>query len=63
MVHDCNPSTRETEAAGSQVQDQPGIHSETMSQNKIKQKEWESLIISFNVFAFLQNCHHFFLTL
>jgi hypothetical protein len=32
VVHTYNPSTREAEAGGSQVQDQHGLHSETLSQ-------------------------------
>jgi hypothetical protein len=30
----CNPSIREAEAEGSQVQDQPGLHSENLPQKK-----------------------------
>jgi hypothetical protein len=30
MVHACNPSTREAEAGGSQVQGQPRLHSKTL---------------------------------
>jgi hypothetical protein len=42
MVQVCNPSTREAKAGGLQVQGQPGLYSETLSQklnnnNKIKQ--------------------------
>jgi hypothetical protein len=36
MAHTCNPSTQETEAEGSQLQDQTGIHSETLSQKQTK---------------------------
>jgi hypothetical protein len=32
VVHTSNPSTLEAEAGGSQVQDQPGLHSQTLSQ-------------------------------
>jgi hypothetical protein len=38
MAHSCNPSTQEAEARGSQVGDQPGLHSETLSQKKKKRK-------------------------
>jgi hypothetical protein len=34
VVNACNPSTWEAEAGGSQVQDQPGLHSETLSLKK-----------------------------
>jgi hypothetical protein len=37
MAHICDPSTREAERGGSRVQGQPGLHSETMFQNKTKQ--------------------------
>jgi hypothetical protein len=30
--HPCNPSTWEAETEGSRVQDQPGLHNETLSQ-------------------------------
>jgi hypothetical protein len=33
LTHACNPITQETEARGSQVQDHPGPHSETLSIN------------------------------
>lgn len=32
VVHSCNPSTREAEAARSQVEGQPGLHRVTLSQ-------------------------------
>jgi hypothetical protein len=32
VVHTCNPSTQEVEAGGSQVPDQPELHSETLFQ-------------------------------
>jgi hypothetical protein len=35
----CNPSTEEAAAGGLQVQDQPGLHSESLSQ---KQITWRS---------------------
>jgi hypothetical protein len=31
--HPCNPSTWEAETEGSRVQDQPGLHNETLSHN------------------------------
>jgi hypothetical protein len=34
VVHACNPSTREDEAGGLRVQNEPGIHSETLTQEK-----------------------------
>jgi hypothetical protein len=34
VVHNCNPSTAEAEAAGSQVSSQPGIYHETASKKK-----------------------------
>jgi hypothetical protein len=37
MLHACNPSTQEAEARGSTVQGQPGLHSETLPQKKLKQ--------------------------
>jgi hypothetical protein len=36
VAHNCNPSTQEAEAGELQVQDQPGLHSETLSQNFFK---------------------------
>jgi hypothetical protein len=33
VVHSCNPSTQEAEAGGWQVQGQPELQSETVSQN------------------------------
>ena len=36
VAHACNPSTREAEVGGSQVRGQPGLGSETLSQNKNK---------------------------
>jgi hypothetical protein len=32
----CNPSTQEAEVGGSQVQHQPGLHSETLPQERKK---------------------------
>jgi hypothetical protein len=37
--HAYNPSTQEVEAEGSQVQDLPGLHGETLSQKKKKKKD------------------------
>jgi hypothetical protein len=37
VVRVCNPSTWVTEAGGSQVQGQPGVHNETLSQTKQNQ--------------------------
>jgi hypothetical protein len=34
MAHTCNPSTQEVEAEDFWVQGQPGLHSETLYQNK-----------------------------
>jgi hypothetical protein len=34
VVHSCNPSTWEAKARGSGVQGQPGLKSETQSQNQ-----------------------------
>jgi hypothetical protein len=34
LVHTYNPSTQEVEVGGSKVWDQPGLHSETLSQEK-----------------------------
>jgi hypothetical protein len=39
VVHTFNFSTWETEAGGSQVQGQSGVHSKTLSQNKQKNKK------------------------
>jgi hypothetical protein len=36
VVHSYNPSSWEAKAVGSQVQGQPGLHSETLHQNKQK---------------------------
>jgi hypothetical protein len=36
VVHACNPSTQETEAEGLEMQGQPRLHSETLSQKKKK---------------------------
>jgi hypothetical protein len=33
VKHTCNSSTQKAEAGGSQVQSQPGLHSETLSQS------------------------------
>jgi hypothetical protein len=33
VAHTCNPSTQEAEAGESQVQDQPRLHSKTLSQS------------------------------
>jgi hypothetical protein len=38
VVHVCNPCTQETEAGGSQVQDQPGLHTGILSPKKKQQK-------------------------
>jgi hypothetical protein len=38
MVHVCNPNTFEAEVGGLQVEGQPGLHSNTMSQNLPSQK-------------------------
>jgi hypothetical protein len=38
VIHTYNPSTREAKAGGSQVPDQPGLHSEMLSQNKERKK-------------------------
>jgi hypothetical protein len=37
VVRACNPSTREAEAGELRVQGQPGLYSETLSQNTNKQ--------------------------
>jgi hypothetical protein len=37
MVHACNLSIQEAETEGSQVSDQPGLHSETLSQKQKQQ--------------------------
>jgi hypothetical protein len=43
VVHVCNPNTQEAEARGSQVQGQPELLSETLSQkNKTKKKKRQS---------------------
>jgi hypothetical protein len=36
VVPTCNPSTREAEGGGPQIQDQPGLHKKILSQNKMK---------------------------
>jgi hypothetical protein len=41
----CNPSTQETVAGGSQILGQPGQHSKTLSQKKVKEKY--TILISF----------------
>jgi hypothetical protein len=45
VVHTCNPITWETEARGSQIGGQPGLHRETLSQNKKKRRGGEIEII------------------
>jgi hypothetical protein len=39
VVHTCDLSIWEAEAGGSQAQDQPGLHSEILSQNNTKNFE------------------------
>jgi hypothetical protein len=46
MVHVCNFNTQKAEAGGFRVQDQPGPHSETLSQKQQKAKHlWLTLTI------------------
>jgi inosine/xanthosine triphosphate pyrophosphatase family protein len=39
VAHTCNLSTWEAETIGLQIQVQPGLHSETLSQKKKKRKK------------------------
>lgn len=44
-VHIFNPYTQEAKAKGSQVQRQPGLHSKTPLQRKLKQKQRKRHIV------------------
>jgi hypothetical protein len=48
VVHICNPSILEVEAGGFQVEDQHGLHSETLSQ-KNNNKKTHVLFIFINI--------------
>jgi hypothetical protein len=43
-LHAYNPSTLEAEAGGSQVQGQPGLHSETLFQKEILRAQYRRKI-------------------
>lgn len=48
VVYACHPSTQELEAGGSKVLDQPGLHSESVSQkqNKVRQHSRSPLVLT-----------------
>jgi hypothetical protein len=53
VVHICNPSILEVEAGGFQVEDQHGLHSETLSQKNNNKKN----SCSFYIYKHRENTH------
>jgi hypothetical protein len=49
VAHNCNPSFWKAETGGSQVQGQPGLHSETLSQNNNNKKDVLELVMVMHV--------------
>jgi hypothetical protein len=56
VVHSCNTNTWEAETGGSQVWDQPGLHSETLTKKKLfwKRKEKERKVSSGDTVAIIR---------